>query len=113
MVLKHRSQSNLFIKIIQHFSFELVYYYILNNNYTYLIFISPNAFLIFFFHIFKLIYCFKLIFFQLFLSRFVHFVGSMPTFMSDNILFSYISMFSFFSSTILRVLVTFPAYVWT
>ena len=34
------------------------------------------------------------IFFQLFLSRFVHFVSSMLIFMTDNILFSYISMFS-------------------
>ena len=36
-----------------------------------------------------------LIFFQLFFLRFVHFVGSMPTFMTENIRFSYISMFSF------------------
>ena len=36
----------------------------------------------------------------------------MPNFMTDNILLSYISMFFSFSSTIHRVFVTFPAYVW-
>ena len=69
-----------------------------------------SNFLIYLFFKINILLC--LIFFQLFLSQFVHFVGSMPTFMTDNVLFSYISMFSFFSSTIRRVFVTFPAYVW-
>ena len=33
--------------------------------------------------------------------------------MTDKILFSYILIFFFFSSTVRRVFVTFPAYVWT
>ena len=37
----------------------------------------------------------KLTFFSTFFPRFDHFLGSMPTFMTDKILFSYISMFSF------------------
>ena len=45
--------------------------------------------------LFKINISLCLIFFQFFLLRFVHFVGSMPTFMTDNILFSYISMFYF------------------
>ena len=54
-----------------------------------------------FFSIFQIYLLFQinislyLLFFQLFLSRFDHFVGSMPTFMTDDILFSYILMFSF------------------
>ena len=37
----------------------------------------------------------------------------MLTFMTDNIQFSYILIFFFFSSIVRRVFVTFPAYVWT
>ena len=58
---------------------------------------------------FWLIYCFELMFhyvkgfFKLFLSRFVHFVGSMQTFMTDDTMLSYILMFSF----LVRVFVVF------
>ena len=45
-------------------------------------------------------------------SRFVHFVSSMPTFMTDNSVLVYFSVL-FFSLTIRSFFVTFPAYVWT
>ena len=86
---RHRNQHKACLDYLSSSSFNLTYDNITESVHSFYIKVKSI------FNNFYSLKFYPFLYFFNFLSRFVHFVGSMPTLMTDNILFSYSSMLSF------------------